>query len=173
MPSKKEIRRQKKEMKEKEEKRNNIIVLCIGLFFIILAIIGLINSTKRYKEYSNSDRILKAEGIVTYVERKEIITNKGTSREERINYWDATLDARIGEENYTFKKRFNSEVKKDDIRTFEVYQKSDGTYDIPESTTKGNLFLNQIIYYISLVIGLFLSGIAIFLLYDSKKGNNK
>lgn len=168
MPSKKELRRQRKELKEKEEKRNTIIVLCVGLFFIILAIIGLIYSTNKYKEYTNSSRIFKAEGTITYVERKTRIINKGTTQEEKINYWDATLNTKIDGQEYTFKKRFDYEVKKDDIRTFEVYQNSNGTYDIPESTTESSLFINQIIYYISLAVGVFLAGISIFLLYSHK-----
>ena len=162
------------EKRRKENLKDFLIALVVALFFIILGIIGIINSNKNYKEYSNSTDIREVEGKVTSVERKEKEYGEDvyTTKED---YWDAKMEVEIEDTVYEVEKVYGTEVKVGDTKTIEVYKKSDGTYDIPESTNETNLFLTKILYYISIAVGTVILLGGIFLCVDSepKKKQNK
>ena len=166
--SKREERRKRQEQKRKETIRLAIIAGVVAVLLIIGGIIGYLWIHSKYSDYADSKDVRKVEAEVLQVE----VHSRKNEYDTQVFYWKADVIYSVNGDYYEDVKEFDSEVKKGDKKTIEVYQDKNGDYRVP-SVVSGHW--TTIVGWIFLAVSGFgvLVGIAAVVIALPEKDNKK
>ena len=104
-----------------------IITGVVAILLIIGGIIGYFWIHSKYSSYADSKDIRKVEAEVMNVE----VHSRKNEYDTKVFYWKADVIYSVNGDYYEDEKEFDSEVKKGDKKTIEVYQDKNGDYRVP------------------------------------------
>ena len=133
---------------------DKIGVFIIGIVFIVIGIIIILDNNKAFNEYEKSTdkQTVVAEVKSVYV-RIETRRSGRYSTGRRVKKYDCTLEYNINNDIIRNKKTYSTEKKVGDKLTLNVYKDKDGHYQIARFTTKGEKNSKNAFAYALVFIG--------------------
>lgn len=149
----------KKRKTSKQEIKQVKLLLILGGIFTLLATVGLIWNQVNYNDYKKSDdvRTVEAKVIsVTPISLKWELTDEERKSEHAKEYeynikYEYDIDGKIYRDKLK-SKEFELEGTKMEVM---VYKAFTGKYKIVQFENAGSLFMRNLIFYLSMGVGLF------------------
>lgn len=151
--SRKAERRLRQRGKLKSEIRVAAIVALLGVVFLALGAVGLIQNFREYSDYLHAEEILTVSAEITAAEPRTKKDETGSP----YTVYDVQLKYSADGKDYTGKTRLYEPAAKGDTREIEVYRTAGGDCRIPEITSRELLFTRNLIPLIGALAGAFLA----------------